>query len=89
MRRAERRHGYVVRISAHVENPKVIAAATEAPRGERAHAVGGTENAIVWLGHLGLRLMAHVVVMTHGKRLLNAALYADEYLVLQIKGTIG
>ena len=49
----------------------------------------GAENAIVWLGRLGLRHMAHVVIMTHGTRVLNAALYADEYLILQIKGTIG
>ena len=67
----------------------VIAAATEAPRGERAHAVGGAENAIVWLGRLGIRYMAHVVIMTHGTRLLNAAHYADEYLIFQIKRTIG
>jgi hypothetical protein len=48
----------------------------------------GAENAIVWLGRLGLRHMARVAVMTHGTRLLNAALYADKYLVLQIKRTI-
>jgi hypothetical protein len=34
--RAERRHRNVVGISAHVENPKVIAAATETPRGQAA-----------------------------------------------------
>jgi hypothetical protein len=49
----------------------------------------GVENAIVRLGRLGVRRMAHVVVMAHGTRLLTAALYADEYLVVQIKGTIG
>jgi hypothetical protein len=30
----------VVGITAHVEDPKVIAAATETPRGQRSHAVG-------------------------------------------------
>src|ERR1035437_10373168 len=30
----------LVRIRAHVENPMVIGAATEPPRGERSHAVG-------------------------------------------------
>ena len=47
------------------------------------------ENAIVWLGRFGVRHMAHGVVVAHGTRLLTAALYADEYLVIQIKGTIG
>ena len=37
---AERRHRHFVGISAHVENPVVITAATKTPRGERAHAVG-------------------------------------------------
>jgi hypothetical protein len=32
----------VVGITAHVENPKVITAATETPRGELPHAVGGS-----------------------------------------------
>ena len=45
-------------------------------------------NAIVCLGRLGVRHMAHVVVMAHGTRLLTVALYADEYLVVQIKSTI-
>jgi hypothetical protein len=49
----------------------------------------GAENAIVWLGRFGVRHMAHGVVVAHGTRLLTAALYADEYLVIQIKGTIG
>jgi hypothetical protein len=43
----------------------------------------------VCLGRLGVRHMAHVVVMAHGTRLLTVALYADEYLVVQIKSTIG
>jgi len=34
------RHRHIVGITAHVENPMVIAAATEAPSGERPHAVG-------------------------------------------------
>jgi hypothetical protein len=79
----------IINLGAHIENPIVIAAATETPRGERSHAVRGAENAIVRLGRLGLRHMAHVVIMIHGTRLLNAAHYADEYLILQIKGTIG
>jgi hypothetical protein len=29
-----------LRFGTHVDNPKVIAAATETPRGERSHAVG-------------------------------------------------
>ena len=33
--------------------------------------------------------MAQVVVMAHGTRLLTVALYADEYLVVQIKSAIG
>jgi hypothetical protein len=33
--------------------------------------------------------MAHVEVMAHGTRLLTAALYADDYLSVQIKGTVG
>jgi hypothetical protein len=33
--------------------------------------------------------MAHVVVMAHGTRLLTTALYADDYLSVQIKGTVG
>ena len=33
--------------------------------------------------------MAYIVVMVHGTRLLAAAFYADEYLVVQIKSTIG
>lgn len=41
------------------------------------------------LGCLGVRYMAHAVIMAHGTRLLAAALYADEYLVVQIKGVIG
>jgi hypothetical protein len=36
---AERAHGKVVAISAHLDNPKPIAAATQTPRGKRAHAV--------------------------------------------------
>jgi hypothetical protein len=47
------------------------------------------ENGFVCLGRLGVRHMAHIVVMAHYTRLLTAALYADEYLVFQIKGTIG
>ena len=49
----------------------------------------GAENAIVWLGRFGVRHMAHGVVVAHGTRLLTAALYADEYLIIQIKGMIG
>ena len=41
------------------------------------------------LGRLGVRHMAHVVVVAHGTRLLTVALYADGYLVVQIKSTIG
>jgi hypothetical protein len=41
------------------------------------------------LGRLGVRRMARVVVMAYGTRLLTAALYADEYLIVQIKGTVG
>jgi len=41
------------------------------------------------LGRLGVWCMAHGVIMAHGTRLLTAALYADEYLAVQIKGTIG
>ena len=44
------------------------------------------ENVIASLGRLGVR---HIVVMAHGIRLLKAALSADEYLVVQIKGTVG
>ena len=49
----------------------------------------GTENAIVWLGRLGVRHMARSVVMVHRTGLFMATFYADEYLVVQIKGTIG
>jgi hypothetical protein len=35
----DRRYRHVVGITAHVEDPKVIAAATETPRGERSLAV--------------------------------------------------
>ena len=41
------------------------------------------------LGRLGVRHMAHVVIMAHGTRLLTAALDADEYLIVQIKSAIG
>jgi hypothetical protein len=58
------------------------------PRGAADLPSRGADNAIVWLGRLGIRHMAHVVIMTR-TRLLNAAHYADEYLILQIKGTIG
>jgi len=33
--------------------------------------------------------MARVVVMAHGTRLLTAALYADEYLAVQIEAPVG
>jgi len=46
----------------------------------------GAENVIVWLGRLVVR---HIVAVTHGIRLLTAALYADEYLVVQTKCTVG
>ena len=36
------------------------------------------------LGRLGVRDMAHVVIMAHGARLLTPALDADEYLVVQV-----
>ena len=45
--------------------------------------------AVVSLGRLGGWHMARVVVMAHDIRLLTAALYADEYLVVQIKRTVG
>ena len=44
------------------------------------------------LGRLGVRhivVMARVVVMAHRTRLFMTALYADEYLIVQIKGRIG
>jgi hypothetical protein len=41
---------------------------------------------LVWLSHLRVR---HVVVMFHDVRLLMTAVYADEYLVLQIKFAVG
>jgi hypothetical protein len=47
-----------------------------------------TENVFVCLGRLGVRRMAHVVVMAHGAPLLAAALCADEYLIVQIKSTV-
>jgi len=47
------------------------------------------ENGFVCLGRLGVRHMTHVVIMAHGARLLTAALHADEYLVVQIKSTVG
>jgi hypothetical protein len=50
--RAEREPRHVVGIGAHVENPKVIAALAEAPRGERLDAVG----AHVAEGHWSYRL---------------------------------
>lgn len=43
----------------------------------------------VRLGRLGPRCMAHAVIMVHSTRLLAAALDADKYLVVQIKGAIG
>jgi len=46
------------------------------------------ENGFVCLGRLGVRHMAHVVIMPHGTRLLTAAHYANEYLVVQIKSTV-
>jgi len=36
------------------------------------------------LGRLGIRDMAHGVIMAHGTRLLMAAFDADEYLVVQV-----
>jgi len=42
-----------------------------------------------WVGRLGGRYMARGVVMAHRIRLLMAALYADEYLVVQIKRMVG
>ena len=41
------------------------------------------------LGRLGPGCMAHAVIMVHSTRLLTAALDADEYLGVQIKGAIG
>jgi len=41
------------------------------------------------LGRLGVRHMARGVVMAHNTCLLMAALYADEYLAVQIKRAIG
>jgi len=41
------------------------------------------------LGRLVVRHMAHGVVMAHGTRMLTAAVCADEYLVVQIKGAVG
>jgi len=51
----------------------------------------GAENVIVWLGRLVVRhlVVRHIVAMTHGIRLLTAALYTDEYLVVQTKCTVG
>jgi hypothetical protein len=52
----------------------------------------GRGGPIRWLGRFGVRhivVMARVVVMAHRTRLLMAAFYADEYLVVQIKGRIG
>ena len=62
------------------------------PRSGADRSGRGAENAIVWLGRFGVPhivVMPHVVVMAHRIRLLMGALYADEYLVVQIKGTIG
>jgi hypothetical protein len=44
------------------------------------------ENDIFWLGGLDMRL---IVVMAHDTYLLMTALYADEYLLVQIKDTAG
>ena len=41
---------------------------------------------IRWLGRLSVR---HIVVMFHDVRLLMTAVYADEYLVVQIKRMVG
>ena len=43
------------------------------------------ENVFVWLGGLGIR---RTTIMIHCARLLTATLHADEYLAIQLKGTV-
>jgi hypothetical protein len=45
----------------------------------------GAEKVVVWLRGLEMWL---IVVMAHDALLLTAALYADEYLYVQIKGGV-